>query len=232
MAFTPPAPSAVNFVTVGYYEPGKVRHAFQFPLATYAAPVGSAANFVLSSYVYPNGLVANVTVPANANVEAVGAFTVDFVVEGSATFINVETVGNGAFTIDFDIEGHGAQGVKGTGAFGIDFDVAGAVAHGVAGSGAFDLGFSVVGSGTVERYELVGEVRKDGITVNRLVRAYRRDTGALVGEIATTAGKFRLHTGFVAREHYIVPIEEGNDATDWSPPCANRVMSVLAQDAA
>ena len=233
MPYTPPLGNAVDFTQSGaaYVRPAGLTINFG---TSYTIPVGSEANLKFKSgYSVPAGNAADLTwAQAPDSYTANGAFTVEFVVEGHATFTNVETIGNGAFAVDFTVEGLAAHGVAGSGAFAVDFTPAGAAAHGVAGSGAFDVGFSVAGSGIVERYELVGEIRKDGILVNRLVRAYRRDDGSLVGEMTTTGGKFRLHTGFVALEHYIVPIEQGNDATDWSPPVANRVMSVLAQDAA
>lgn len=139
-----------------------------------------------------------------------GSFTVDFTVEGQGDFTNVVVQGAGAVTVTFSAEGAGA--------------------HGVAGAGAATITFSAAGVGVVERYELRGEVRLTGILVNRLVRAYRRDTGDLVGEASTIAGRFRIHTGFVAREHVIIPIDTDDAAADWAPPCANRVLSVLAQD--
>lgn len=85
-------------------------------------------------------------------------------------------------------------------------------------------------AGTVRRYELRGEVRDQGVLVNRRVRAHRRDTGALVAEADTVAGVFVLPAGFAADEYYLVPINLDAGATDFSPPCANRVTSVLAMD--
>lgn len=83
---------------------------------------------------------------------------------------------------------------------------------------------------TVLRYELRGQVRDQGVLVDRRVRAYRRDTGALMAEADTTAGAFRLPVGFEAREFYLVPVDLDSEATDYAPPCANRVESVLALD--
>lgn len=84
--------------------------------------------------------------------------------------------------------------------------------------------------GTVVRYELRGEVRDQGVLVNRRVRAYLRETGALVGESDTVAGQFAVPVGFAADEYYVLPIDLGSAAADFSPPCANRVASVLAMD--
>lgn len=84
--------------------------------------------------------------------------------------------------------------------------------------------------GSVIRYELRGEVREQGELVERRVRAYLRDTGALAGEMETIAGRFVIHVGFEPAEHYIIPLNLDESATDFAPPCANRVLSVLAQD--
>lgn len=86
--------------------------------------------------------------------------------------------------------------------------------------------------GTVVRYQLRGEVRDQGVLVNRRVRAHRRSNGALAAEGDTLAGVFVLDVGFSADEYYVVPINLAADATDFTPPCANRVVSVLAMDAA
>lgn len=86
--------------------------------------------------------------------------------------------------------------------------------------------------GTVVRYELRGEVRDQGVLVNRRVRAHRRSDGALIAEGDTVAGVFALPVGFVADEYYLVPINLDAGATDFAPPCANRVTSVLAMDPA
>lgn len=85
--------------------------------------------------------------------------------------------------------------------------------------------------GTVVRYELRGEVRDQGVLVNRRVRAHRRGDGALIAEGDTVAGVFALPVGFAADEYYLVPINLDGAATDFAPPCANRVTSVLAMDA-
>lgn len=84
--------------------------------------------------------------------------------------------------------------------------------------------------GTVIRYELRGEVRDQGVLVNRRVRAHRRSDGALIAEGDTVGGRFALPVGFAADEFYIVPIHMEASAADFSPPCANRVASVLAMD--
>lgn len=231
MPYSPPAGNAANFTTTGYSPPSTV--AARFPSGTYTPPAGGALAFVFpAGYVYPLGSAINFSVPAPEYVIGNCYVVVDVTAEGHGTFTSVLIVGNGAVTVEVSAEGHGKHGVRGSGNAPVEVSTEGHGKHGVRGNGYVTVDVSAEGHGIVERYELTGEVRAQGILVNRLVRAYRRDTGELVGEIATTAGRFKLHTGFVAREHFIVPIDTGNDATDWAPPCANRVMSVLAQDAA
>lgn len=82
----------------------------------------------------------------------------------------------------------------------------------------------------VVRYELKGEVRDLGVLVNRRVRAYRLSDGEMVGEADTVAGRFRIHAGFAAALHYVIPLDMAESATDYAPPTANRVLSVLAVD--
>lgn len=85
---------------------------------------------------------------------------------------------------------------------------------------------------TVLRYELRGEVRLSGVLVNRRVRAYLRSTGALLGEVDTAVGRFCVPVGFAPAECYVIPIDLSEGATDWLPPTANRLLSVLALDTA
>jgi hypothetical protein len=82
----------------------------------------------------------------------------------------------------------------------------------------------------VVRYVLRGEVRHQGVLVDRRVRAYRRSDGDLIAQGDTVAGVFDLHAGFAADEYTVLPIDLSVGATDFAPPAANRVVSVLAQD--
>lgn len=236
MAYTPPAGNAANFVTgLGYYEPMFVRHAFKLPAGIYQADRGDAVEFVETSlYSYPASLGTDFVLPPTPPVleyTADGAVTVDIVAAGVAEYVNIQIDASGAVVVDIAVEGSAGHGIAGSGVATIGVDASSDATHGIAGSESVSIPITVSGTGVVERYELVGEVRLQGVLVDRRVRAYRRDTGALVGDASTVSGRFRLHTGFVAREHYLVPIDQANDATDWLPPCANRVMSVLAQDA-
>lgn len=125
-----------------------------------------------------------------------------------------------------------AHGVSIAAVASIGVTAASDVVHGVALDGIASVALSAAASITVERYELRGEVRLGGVLVNRRVRAYSRSTGALVGEVDTVIGRFAVHTGFAPAEHYITPVDLADGATDWSPPTANRIMSVLAMDTA
>ena len=82
------------------------------------------------------------------------------------------------------------------------------------------------------RYEVRGEVRLGGVLVNRRVRCYKRSTGDLMGQADTVAGRYRVHAGFDADEVYTLAIDMDAGATDWVPPTANRLVPVLAEDAA
>lgn len=82
------------------------------------------------------------------------------------------------------------------------------------------------------RYELRGQVRLAGNPVERRVRAYGRDSGALLGQGDTSGGWFRIHAGFAEIECTVLPIDLASGATDYEPPTANRVLCVLAEDAA
>jgi hypothetical protein len=106
------------------------------------------------------------------------------------------------------------------------------VVHGVALDSIAIIGLTAAADILVERYELRGEVRLSGILVNRRVRAYSRSSGAMLGEADTEIGKFRVQTGFAPVECYITPIDLDSAATDWLPPTANRITSVLALDTA
>lgn len=230
MPYSPPAGNAANFVDRSYQPLLPIAARFQGD--AYTAPGASSIAFEFGGYIPPAGNAADFDLPPTGIVEGDGAVTVDIVAAGSGEFINTTSEGDGAATVDIEASGSGATGVSGTGAASLDVSSSGAGLVGVSGSASADIGLSASGSGVVERYELSGEVRLDGILVNRLVRAYRRDTGAFVGEAETVVGKFKIHTGFDQAEHFIVPIDTAIDATDWAPPCANRVVSVLAQDAA
>ena len=200
----------------------------------YTPPAGSAANLQLGSgYTVPAGNAADLSWYVTATeVIGNGAVTVEITAEGHGEHSLLSFTSSGAVTVDVTAAGLGAHGVASRGAASVGVEANGAGAHGVAGSGAASIDVTAAGFGQVIRYELSGEVRFQGVLVNRLVRAYRRDTGEMIGEMETVVGRFKLHAGFVAREHYLIPIDTAELADDWAPPVANRVLSVLAQDAA
>lgn len=155
--------------------------------------------------------------------------------DGDATdfaFLPDSYVGVGNVTIEITAEGYGeaAPSIVAVGDVAIEMSASGVAAHGVSGVGEVTIGMAAAGVGTHHRYEVRGEVRDQGVLVERRVRVYLRSSGALVGQGDTTAGAFAIPTGFAADEHYIIPIHLDSEAVDWSPPCANRVVAVLMED--
>lgn len=84
--------------------------------------------------------------------------------------------------------------------------------------------------GIVPRYILKGVVKDGNTLVDRRVRVYRRSTGELVTQGDTTGGAFEFAVGTTQDEYLILPVDLSAGATDWAPPCANRVLSVLLTD--
>jgi len=233
MAFTRPSPDAVNFTAYPeYLEPGRVRHGFRFPVDVYTPPVASAVEFQSTYYVYPHGGASDfkVFIEPLLPVVAVGAVTLEFFPEGHFYHPTVAVIAHGAATFEFTPEGHAKHGVRGAGAAVLDFVADGHAKHGIRGVGAATFGFTPMGVASHPRHQLVGEVRDSGALVDKRIRVYHRATGVLVGDQDTVAGKFKVHTGFTAEEYYVLPIDMSAEATDWSPPCANRLLSVLVVD--
>lgn len=161
-------------------------------------------------------------------VEGVGAATLDL----SAAAAGVHGVrGEAVASLDITAAVEAKQGVAGFGTAALGLTAGAQGAHGVAAAGAATVSLAAAADALHLRYHLAGEVRDAGVLVNRRVRAYLRSTGALVAEADTVAGKFDIHAGFAAVEFYTVAIDLDEDATDWRPPIANRVMSELVQDA-
>lgn len=202
----------------------------------YTPPAGDAANVSwvgAPAYTPPAGNAANVTWQTGGGspdpVTGTGAIVLPIVVAGVGSHA---VAGAGVAVLPLTVAGVGAHGVTGAGAVALGISVAGAGAHGVAGTGASVVPITVAGAAVHQRYELRGEVRLGGVLVNRRVRAYSRDTGVLLGEADTIAGKFRVHAGFAEIECYATPIDLSPGAVDWLPPTANRILAALASDTA
>jgi hypothetical protein len=190
------------------------------------APTGAAGTGAGEADITGGGVGAH-------GVLGVGAGDADITGSGVGLAGVVAIVGVGAGDADITGAADGAHGVRGAATGETDVLGEALARHGVRGAGAGEIDVSGSAAGLHLRYELRGEVRLSGVLVNRRVRAYRRDTGALVGEADTVAGRFRVNAGVgEAREHYVIPIDMSEDATDWLPPAANRIVSVLANDAA
>jgi hypothetical protein len=238
---------------MSYTRPSAAAADFAFTGTAYTRPAASAADFSFESGVVGNAAVTldiSAAATGSHGVSGVGAVTLDISAAAEGEFQSIEISGEGAVTLDLIAAATGSHGVSGHGAVTLALGAEAAAAHGVAGASEASLTFTASGSGAHgvagvgvatltlsaaavavhERYEVRGEVRLSGVLVNRRVRAHRRDNGALVGEADTVAGRFSIHTGFTDAQHYIVPIDLGESATDWLPPVANRVAAVLAQD--
>lgn len=248
MSYTPPAGNAVDFQdAAGTYTP-PAYNAVDFQdesdapadvVVNGAAVLGAVtAASAVSHGIAVDGVAALGPVTAAGEIEftspevvIVGAALLGPVVADGAVAHGVSVVG-AAVIGPVIAAGDAAHGVAAVGAATLGPVTAlGGMAHGISVAGVATLG-PVVAAGDVlhPRYVLKGEVRDAGVLVNRTVRAYRRSDGALIGEQLTDLGRFDIHAGFTASEHYLLPIDLDSGATDFTPPAANRVLSVLAED--
>lgn len=181
---------------------------------SYTPPTGNAVDFQFSGDAYtapPGDAVAFSFEPvATGTPSATLAGALDITGELLASFTMPAVVGTLAGALDI------------VGAFG--------TAHGVAGQAAGALAMAAAVQALHPRYHLAGQVLNEGVLVDRRVRVYSRATGELVAQADTAAGLFDIETGFAPGEYTLLPIDLANDATDWAPPTANRVLSVLRAD--
>lgn len=222
MSYTPPAGNAANFTWVG--------------AATYTAPAGNAANFTWapsgSTGVGSGALLSTGSGAAAHGVSGAGAGALAFVGAAYAEHSEPGMVGVGDGTLDFAGSGVAAHGISGDASGTLAIIGAAAAAHGVAGEGSGSITFIGGGAAFHPRYEVRGEVRLSDVLVNRRVRCYKRESGELVGQADTVAGKYRVPAGFDDGEVYVVAIHLDDAASDWIPPAANRLVPILAEDAA
>ena len=240
MSYTPPTPPDFSFVgALAYTPPASTVVAFSW--APTDATIDIAASIpVVAAQAAAHGIgldsVASVPVTADMALEHT-AIDVDITllatVPVTAAFdIAHGVVADSVASIPITAELAAVHGVALAATAVIAVTALQNIAHGVAVDGIASVALAAAASIEVERYELRGEVRLGGVLVNRRVRAYQRLSGAMIGEVDTVIGKFALHTGFEPMECYITPIDLTEGATDWSPPTANRIMSVLALDTA
>lgn len=236
MAYTLPLGSAAHFVATGTPKFPVSYNAlnFKFTSAGYTSPVGNGvpAQFPPAppDWPLPLGNAVNFTTIGTAAWIGIGSVAVGITAAGQGTFTPSTITGSGSATFGTTAGGLGAHGVAAHGAASLNITATGRGLRGTTGTGSAAVNTTAVGHGTVVKYEVAGEVRIGSTLFDRTVRVYRRDTGALVAEQATTAGRFRIFTGFTADEHYLLPIDLSGGAEDWSPPCANRVIPVLVVD--
>lgn len=180
------------------------------------------ANFTAPTRAFPAGSIEAVVG------EIAATFGIDAVLLGVVSPPTTVGVIDGVLNLGVDFSG--AQAVTGVAAAVLDLIATASGQHAVAGAMSATLGISAVIAGVHPLYRLHGSVRDGGDLVDRRVRVYRRSTGALVAQADTVAGVFDFDVGYAPDEYYLVPIDLANDATDWRPPCANRVLSVLVSD--
>lgn len=216
MSYTPPAGSAADVSWVG--------------VAAYTVPDGDAADFSWAGAATPDaveGDAAATVATLSLTGEALAAFgTVD--ATAAATVATLSLTGG----VD------AAVGAAGSASAQVAFvDLTGLVTAQLVTAGPAAATISTItltGAATAQhpRYELRGQVRLAGNPVERRVRGYNRDSGALLGQGDTTGGFFRIHAGFAEIECTVLPIDLSSGATDYEPPVANRVLCVMAEDEA
>ena len=165
-------------------------------------------------------------------ISGAGAGALAFTGAGTAEHTTPGVEGVGAGRLPFTGSASASHGIAGAAAGALAFTGSATAAHGIAATGAGAIGFTGACVAVHLRYEVRGEVRLGGILVNRRVRCYKRSTGELTGQADTVAGLFRVHAGFDDAEVYTLAIHLGEAATDWTPPTANRLVPVLADDIA
>lgn len=237
---------------MAYSRPSATDTDFAPPGSVYTRPSAGDTDFAFEPVRGPGAVTLGITAAAVGahGVAGAAAATIDLAAAAAGNYVSPVVDGPAAVTLEILAAATGAHGVAGSAAVtlaiasdaaaghgvaasadaGITFTAVGTGAHGVSGEAAATLTLSAAAVASHLRYEVRGEVRQGGILVNRRVRAYLRSTGAMVGQGDTVAGKFNVHAGFAAQEHYVVPVDLADAATDYTPPIANRVLSVLASD--
>lgn len=230
VAYTRPAGDAANFS----FEPEIT--SVEATGAAVIGPVTAAATTAHGISAVGAAVIGPVTAAGVAEHTSLEVFVVGAAIIGPVTAAGVVAhgiAGVGAAVIGpITTAAQAAHGVSVAGAALIGpVTAAGLGAHGITATGAAVIGPLVaVGVARHPRYSLKGDVRDGGVLVNRTVRAYLRSSGALIGEQMTIVGRFDIHAGFTEAEHYVLPIDLSSDATDFTPPVANRLLSVLVVD--
>lgn len=195
----------------------------------YTPPAGNAVDFSwvgAAAYTPPAGDAVSFSfAPSSPS----GTFAGTVAISGAFAGTTIDTI-TGEFAGAIAVYGEvvGGHGVAATEAAQILPSGSFSGAVGTAGQCAGAVGIAGAFAGIHERYEVRGEVRDSGILVDRRVRVYNRATGALIDQADTVGGQFAIHVGFDEIETCVLPIDLSSGAVDFSPPCANRVMAVLA----
>lgn len=83
-------------------------------------------------------------------------------------------------------------------------------------------------SSTFTIYAVTGLVKEQGTPASRVVRVYRRDTGAFMGETTSAGdGTFTLYLGNYSGEVYVIALDDIGTAPDLNASIKDRVVPVL-----
>jgi hypothetical protein len=230
----------------------------RIPPYTFPPAVGNQVTLPPDGFIRGHGepvVLLSASGYAKQGVSGAGAATVGFLVDGYGEVSGTATA-TGAVPIVIEAQGFGKHGVRGSGTASVTLTAtaagagihaigakgsislaltcSGAGKHGYGGSGQVAVQLSAVAVGEHTRYEVRGEVRlsQGGVLLSRSVRVCDRDTGALVAIGDSLGGTFHLHCGLAPAEYTVMVVDTSPEATDYSVPVTNRVVSVLARDAA
>jgi hypothetical protein len=201
----------------------------------YTRPSASAADATwqgAAPYTRPSASAADATFVESSGVDCTIAASLAITASLAVSFGSVEIGSSIASVVPITASISADHGVAADIHAVLTVAAASGVAHGVAGSVGAAVGIAGAFDITHERYEVRGVTQIGGVLVDRRVRVYLRETGALIAQGDTVAGAFHLATGFSAGggEVYVIPIDLSGGATDWTPPIANRVVPTLAMD--
>lgn len=83
-------------------------------------------------------------------------------------------------------------------------------------------------NGTFTVYAVTGLVKEQGTPVSRVVRVYRRDTGAFMGETTSAGdGTFTLYLGNYSGEVYVIALDDIGTTPDFNASIKDRIVPVL-----
>lgn len=240
MSYTPPVGNAINVTwqdEAAYTPPAGNAVNVAWPSDTVTGDAAVTLDFTAAA-AGSHGVAGSAAVTLDLSADAAGTYTTNVISGSASVSLDLTAAATGSHgvsgastaTLDLAADAAAGHGVSGVETSTLDISAQAGGAHGVSAAGACTLDLAAAAAGTVFRYEVAGRVQQGAVLLNRHVRVYSRASGALLSEGDTVVGRFRLHAGFAAGECYIVPLDMADGATDYLPPTANRVLSILAQD--